>query len=208
MSITFGSSAALRHCDVRKNGPQAFIVGGTRVTAAALQDGWESEVESDCCLYSQECTGDEKTMAEWLGRKWRGTNRWIGDDDSKSSEETSSSGVPSLSVWLQGSSSVDMEISNLEGQQSTVEVQREDVNSTHAQDSSVENYSVPHTHKQTIDQDQDSSAAVQSGASGDGSQSYDLSVDDAEVDESHACMVVKKEKNENKGDIDSLMEIV
>lgn len=74
MSLVFSSSAALSHCDVRKNGSQPFMVGACGLT----NQMWEYD-EGDCVLFSKECIGDDRSMSEWLSKK-AGKFRWIDDD--------------------------------------------------------------------------------------------------------------------------------
>jgi hypothetical protein len=106
LSLSFTSSAALRHCDVRKNGSQPFMVGAR----STCVQGLEYE-EGDCFLYSQECTGDDKSMAEWLDR---GTSkrRWMQDtpEDSSSSSSSSSSSIAMAVVGEGGAGRGDLRV--------------------------------------------------------------------------------------------------
>jgi len=71
VSLAYNSSAALSHCDVRKNGSRSFMVGAGDISIQSLE--YE---EGDCSLYSRECTGDDRSMSEWLSKK-KGKFRWI-----------------------------------------------------------------------------------------------------------------------------------
>jgi hypothetical protein len=132
MSLAFTSSAALRHCDVRKNGSHAFMVGSA---SDNTRQEWEYE-DGDCFLYSQECTGDEKSMAAWLGKK-KGKHRWMGDDPEEKStniatlEHSSPDDLTMMNVACNTEEDVSVEVSETPTNCADVSVVQDSATLTH-----------------------------------------------------------------------------